>query len=199
MYKDYNDQELIYLIGERNEEASDILYNKYKNLINLKVKKYVNKAKKVGLEYNDLFQEGMLGLSEAIKCYKDIKNTKFSSFANLCIDRQLYSAIVRADRKKHTILNESYSLDFETVEDGKSLLDFLFDKNSDPSLKIEYSESKKYLLNYLDSNLTELEKKVLELRIKGYEYKEIANKLDKSYKSVDSALQRIRNKIKNYL
>lgn len=199
MYKEYEDQELIYLIAESSEEASDILYKKYKNLINLKVKKYLAQAKKVGLEYNDLFQEGMLGLNEAINDYKDMKNTKFSSFANLCIDRQLYTALAKAGRKKHSLLNDSFSLDFTNEDDDKPLMNFLFDKTNDPSIKFDDKESQKYLIKFLKDNLTPLEKSVLSLRIKGYEYKEIAQILNKSYKSIDSALQRIRNKIKTYL
>ncbi len=199
MYKEYEDQELIYLIAESSEEASNILYKKYKNLINLKVKKYLTQAKKVGLDYNDLFQEGMLGLSDAINSYKDMKNTKFSSFANLCIDRQLYTALAKAGRKKHSLLNESFSLDFVSEEDDKPLMNFLFNKTDDPSIKFDNKESKKQLMMFLKNNLTNLEKEVLVLRIKGYEYKEISKILNKSYKSIDSALQRIRNKIKTYL
>lgn len=199
MYKDYNDQELIYLIGENSEEATKILYDKYNYLINIKVKKYLVLGKKMGLDYNDLFQEGMLGLSEAIKGYKDGKATKFSSFANLCIDRQLYSTLARAGRKKHTILNESFSLDSSPEDDEKPLIKFLFDKSSDPSLKFENNESKSNLIFELNNNLTPLEKDVLDLRIKGFEYKEISKKLNKSYKSVDSSLQRIRLKLKKIM
>lgn len=196
MYKEYNDQELIYLIGENNEEATNIIYDKYKSIIDIKVRKYLVQSKKVGLEYNDLFQEGMLGLSEAIKCYKGKKDTQFSSFANLCIDRQLYSAFIRANRKKHSALNESFSLDFTFEEDGKSLIDFLFDKNSDPSIKFDDKEFKNELMLFIKDNLTQLERNVLNLRLKGFEYKEIAKMLNKSYKSIDSAIQRIRIKIK---
>ena len=199
MYKEYNDQELIYLIGENSEEATKILYDKYNYLINMKVKKYLVQGRKMGLEYNDLFQEGMLGLSEAIKGYKDGKETKFSSFANLCIDRQLYSTLARAGRKKHTILNESVSLDTSPEDDEKPLIKFLFDKTSDPSLKFENNESKRNLINELNDTLTPLEKDVLGLRIKGFEYKEISEKLNKTYKSVDSSLQRIKLKLKKLL
>ncbi len=199
MYKDYDDQELIYLIAESNESASNILYKKYEGLISLKAKKYLNLAKRYGLEYNDMFQEGMVGLSEAIRCYKEQKDTKFSSFANLCIDRQIYSALSKASRKKHTLLNESFSLDLTIEDDGKPLIDFLFDKDSDPSIKLENEENRKNLMEYLNNNLTGLEKNVLNLRLNGFEYKEISLLLNKSYKSIDSSLQRVRIKLKEYM
>ncbi len=199
MYKDFDDQELVYLIGENNEAANNILYKKYERLISLKSKKYLNLAKRYGLEYNDIFQEGMVGLSEAIRCYKEQKETKFSSFANLCIDRQIYSTLSKASRKKHTLLNESFSLDFTIEEDGKPLMEFLFDKNSDPSIKFENEENRKSLMEYLNANLTDLEKNVLNLRLNGFEYKEISVLLNKSYKSIDSSLQRVRLKLKEYI
>ena len=117
MYKDYNDQELLYLISEGNEDANNILFDKYKPIIDIKLKKYLNFGKKIGLDYNDLFQEGLVGLSEAIVSYKNNKETKFSSFASLCIERQLSSLISSYNRKKYIYLNESCSLD--TIIDDK--------------------------------------------------------------------------------
>lgn len=199
MYKEYDDQELMYLIGERNENAEEILYEKYKNLVNIKAKKYINYGKKIGLDYNDLFQEGMIGLSEAIKSYKDKSDTKFSTFATLCIDRQIFSVLEAARRKKHLYLNESCSLDSTIFDDGKTLLDVLFDNNSDPSLKIEELEMSKLLHEDLEKELTPFEKEVFNLKLAGFEYKEICKLLNKSYKSVDSALQRIKNKVRKVL
>jgi len=199
MYEDINDQELLYLIGESSEEATDILYNKYKRIIHIKVKRFVNFGKKVGLEYNDLFQEGMVGLSEAIKAYKDQKDTKFSSFANICIDRQIFSTLAKANRKKHFFLNDSFSLDSEIDGDGRTLIDFLFDDNSDPSIEIEDRENRKILCDVIYKDLSDFEKQVFDLKIAGLEYKEISSILNKSYKSVDSALQRIRVKAKKAL
>jgi RNA polymerase sporulation-specific sigma factor len=199
MYKDYNDQELLYLVGESSEEATDILYDKYKEKVSIKVKKYISYAKKMGLEYNDLFQEGMVGLSKAIKSYSEQKDTIFSTFANLCIDRQIFSALAKARRKKHEFLNESLSLDFVIDDDGKTLLDCLFDSGSDPSLKLENDEKRKALYENLDNELTSLEKSVFDLKVAGFEYKEISKILNKSYKSIDSTLQRIRIKVKKLL
>lgn len=198
MYREYDDNELLYLIGERNEDATNILYEKYKNIIGIKVKKYLKYASKIGLEYSDLYQEGMLGLSEAIEGYKESKETKFSTFANLCIERQIFSILTKGSRKKHNILNESLSLD-NTYDDNVSLLNFVFDRDSDPSIYLENKESIEELYKNIVNNLTELEKEVFNLKLKGFNYKEISEILNKSYKSVDTALQRIKTKIKKIL
>lgn len=199
MYQEYNDQELLYLISDCNEDASDILYDKYKSIIDIKVKKYRHLGKKVGLEYNDLFQEGMVGLAEAIKCYKDNKDTKFASFANVCIERQILSVLSSAQRKKHFFLNDSCSLDVCVDEKGRTLLDFIFDDTTDPSIKVENDEFTELLYDSLYKEMSSFERCVFDLKILGLEYKEIATLLDKSYKSVDSALQRIRGKVKRVL
>ena len=199
MYQEYNDQELLYLISDCNEDASSILYDKYKGIIDIKVKKYKQIGKKVGLEYNDLFQEGMVGLSEAIRCYKDNRDTKFASFANMCIERQILSVLSSAQRKKHSLLNDSCSLDVSIDENGRTISDFIFDGTLDPSIKVENDECNKILYDYLYKEMSDFEKNVFDLKMFGLEYKEIAALLDKSYKSVDSALQRIRIKVKKVL
>ncbi len=199
MYEDYNDQELLYLICESNEDAANILYDKYKGIIDMKANKYKNLGKKVGLEYNDLFQEGMVGLSEAIKNYKDNKDTKFVSFANVCIERQILSVLSSAQRKKHYFLNDSCSLDVTIDEKGRTLLDVLLDDTFNPSVKVENDEARENLYNSIYKEMSDFERSVFDLKILGLEYKEIASLLDKSYKSVDSALQRIRSKIKKIL
>lgn len=199
MYVDYNDQELLYLICDSNEDAMDILYNKYKNIIDIKVSKYKLLGKRVGLEYNDLFQEGMVGLSEAIKNYKDNKDTKFASFANMCIERQILNVISSQQRKKHFYLNDSCSLDVNLDGDGRTLLDFVLDDTFDPSVMIEDNEAKEVLYNSLYKELSDLERNVFDLKVLGLEYREIASILDKSYKSIDSALQRIRVKLRKVL
>lgn len=199
MYKEYNDQELIYLIAENNEDASNILYNKYKDIVNMKAKKYMVYASKVGIEYKDLVQEGMVGLSEAIKCYSDHKDTGFATFANICIDREILSILKKMGRKKYSSLNDSLSLDYKIDNSGKTLMDILYDYASDPSIKIDKEEKLKELYERLYKELSPFEKNVFDLKMCGFEYKEIGNLLNKSYKSIDSALQRIRVKVRKAL
>lgn len=196
-YEDYNDYELLYLTCSDIEEAYDILYSKYKPLVEMKAKKYLNYGKSRGLDLNDLIQEGMIGLSEAIRDFKTKKNVKFSTFANMCIERQINSATTKSNRKKHRLLNESLSLDDKVTDDDKSLIETILDKKEkDPSSYLIDLEEKKELNQKLVKNLTPLELKVLDLRLKNFDYKEIASKLGRSYKSVDSALQRVKSKLK---
>ncbi len=199
MYKDYNDNELIYLIGEKNEEASNILYEKYSEVVNMKAKKYVNYAKNIGLDYSDLIQEGMVGLTEAIKYYKEQRDTTFSTFANICIEREIISALKKLQRKKHAALNNSLSLDYSIDENGKTILDFICTDDSDPSIKLENEDELRRIYDYLDKELTKQERQVFNLKMYGFEYKEIARLLNKSYKSIDSTLQRIKLKISKML
>lgn len=196
-YEDYNDFELLYLTCSENEEAYDILYNKYKPMVEIKAKKYLRYAQSRGLDLNDLIQEGMIGLSEAIRDFKTQKKVKFSTFANMCIERQINSAITKANRIKHRSLNESLSLDDKVSNDDKSLIETIFDTNdTDPSNYLINKETTKEFYDKVTEKLTPFEFEVLCLRLKNFDYKEISNHLNKSYKSVDSALQRIKNKLK---
>jgi RNA polymerase sporulation-specific sigma factor len=199
-YKNYNDFELLYLIGDGNEDANDIIYKKYKPVIELKAKKYYNYSLNKGLEYNDLVQEGMIGLSEAIKDFKDIKDVKFSTFASLCIERQISSVIIAASRKKYKLLNDSISLDYVDDDVKTSLMDYIADeKEMDPLEKFINAETELEVLEKIKDNLTDFENQVLELKLNNFNYKEIAEILDKSIKSIDNALQRIKTKVKNII
>lgn len=197
LYDDYNDFELLYLICSENEEAYDILYNKYKPIVEIKAKKYLRYAQGKGLDLNDLVQEGMIGLSESIRDFKTRKDVKFSTFANMCIERQINSAIKKASRIKHKSLNESLSLDDKVTDDDKSLIETITDsKDQDPSNYLIDMETKEEFYATVKKQLTPFELDVLSLRLKNFDYKEIATKLDKSYKSIDSALQRIKTKLR---
>lgn len=197
-YKNYNDNELLYLVSEHNEEAERILYEKYKPIIEIKVRKYRLLGKKVGLEYSDLIQEGLIGFSDAIKSYKENKDVLFKSFANMCIERQILSILSYNGRKKHSLLNDSSSLDIPIDEEGRTLSDII-GGGTDPSKKVEFDEENDKLYEPIYKDMSDFEKNVFDLKMLGLEYKEIASLLDKSYKSVDSALQRIRLKIKKVL
>jgi RNA polymerase sporulation-specific sigma factor len=199
LYKNINDYELIYLVEEKDENALNILYDKYKPIVDLKAKKYLKYGKKIGLEYEDLYQEGMLGLSEAIVSFDQEKNAQFKTFANLCMERQIFSLLKKASRKKHTLLNDSVSLDEKINDDENTLLDVFFEKGTNPSELYEYKESKKELFEKIYSILTPLEKEVFDLKINNFDYNEISQLLNKSYKSVDSSIQRIRIKVRKII
>lgn len=198
MYDDYNDNELIYLIYDFNEDANRILHEKYYKIIKIKVAKYRSLAKRMGLDTCDLMQEGLLGLEEAINSYRDNKDMKFSSFANMCIERQILSVVNYHSRKKHTFLNDSCSIDAED-EKGRTMLDYSLKSDIDPLMMMEKEEEKNSIYDLMTKDLSKLEKEVFELKLNGLDYREIARLLNKSYKSIDSALQRIRVKLKKIL
>ena len=203
LYEDLkNDNELIYLVSENNEEASDVIFKKYSNLIDYKARQYLPMVEGKGLDYNDLYQEGMIGLSTAMNKYKENENIRFSTFAIICVERQICSAIRKATRKKHTLLNESYSLDFsiDDMEGGTTQLgDIIASENEDLLDQVVNMERQEEFVNKLNDTLTEYEKMVYELKMSGFSYDEMALMLGKSYKSVESAVFRIRTKIKHII
>lgn len=199
-YKDYNDFELINYIRENSEEANDILFKKYKPMIVTFATKMINYSPNLGLEINDLIQEGMLGLNTAINAFDENDETSFYTYAKTCIERKIISTIIAAKRQKHKILNESMSLEIYTDEDNSSVMDALVADNSyNPENIIVQTESEHKLLEKIVGQLTPLEQQVFDLKISGFKYKEIADILDKEPKVIDNALNRIKTKIKNLI
>ncbi|MEG2620495.1 MAG: sigma-70 family RNA polymerase sigma factor [Bacilli bacterium] len=195
-----NDSELLYLISERSEEADEIIFKKYSPIIDLKVKKYLSLVLNKGYEYGDLYQEGLLGLNSAVRDFKEQKDIKFSTFATLCIERKICSAVRKATRKKHSVLNESFSLDYKTDDDSKSLIDNIMLESGESVEDLIISREQEALLKeLLNKELTDYENTVYELRMNNFTYTEIAQTLGKSYKSIESALFRIKVKIKNIM
>lgn len=198
-YLNINDNELLYLIGENSEDANEIIFEKYKPVIDYYVCKYLPFVSGKGIDYNDLYQEGLIGLDSAIKGFKNKKDIKFSTFAFLCIKRKIFTAVKNANRKKHSILNESFSLDVTMPDENRSFIDFI--KSSDGGIEdlLVSKENIEYFNDMLNKELSEYERRVYDLRVSGFNYEEIANMLDKTVKSVESVLFRIRVKIRNIL
>ena len=191
------DEELLSLIKSGNKDALDYLLNKYKELVYMKVSKYFM----IGAERDDIVQEGMIGLYKAIKSYKEEKHNSFKTFANMCIERQLITAIKTSNRQKHMPLNSYLSLNTSTYEEDedKTLLDVLNNKMvEDPLDTITKKEYYKTVENAIDKSLSDFEKQVLIKFINGESYVKIAEDLESPVKSIDNAIQRIRKKaIKN--
>ncbi len=197
-YKNENDYELLYLVSENNDDARDIFYSKYENVIKIKASKYKNYVESMGYDFSDILQEGRLGLTNAINSFKEHKDVQFHTFANLCIDRQLATFIRDISRDKHKLLNTSISLDSTTNSVGRPLTEIILDeRNVDPELSFIEAEEKEELYNKIDEILTTTEKDVFDLRIQGFSYKEIANILDITPKAVDGTISRIKNKLSN--
>lgn len=195
-YSNMSDEELLEAIREKDTNALDFLICKYKDLVNSKVNKYFI----IGAEKEDIIQEGLIGLYKAIKDYKLDKQNSFKSFANLCIERQLITAIKSSNRQKHMPLNSYLSLNMTAYEndDGNSetqVMDVL-ETNvvEDPLDTITKKEYMSNVESVIDNSLSDFEKKVLNRYIQGESYVKIAERLDTPVKSVDNAIQRIRKK-----
>lgn len=197
---DYNDQELLDYISEGNEDATNILYNKYEPYIYSKAKKLLGSITNIGIDLNDLVQEGFLALNEAIKNYKVTLDTTFYTFATTCIDNKMISTMISAQRQKHRILNESISFDQE-LSDGTSISieNMIINKENNPEALMLSLEMEQDLFKKVKEVLTDFEYQVFELKYHNFNYKEIAEILDKDLKSVDNALQRMRMKVSKIL
>ena len=195
-YNNMSDDELLELINKKDTDALDFLICKYKDMVNSKVNKYFI----IGAEKEDIVQEGLIGLYKAIKDYKPDKQNSFKSFANLCIERQLITAIKSSNRQKHMPLNSYLSLNMTAFEneDGNNdtqIVDVL--ENTVIEDPLDTITKKEYFLsveNVIDSSLSDFEKKVLNRYVQGESYVKIAERLDAPVKSVDNAIQRIRKK-----
>ena len=196
-YRDFNDYELLTYISERNEEASEVLFEKYRPLIITTATRLFGYCKNTGLELNDLIQEGMLGLNLAMNSFDEERDASFYTYAKMCIERKIITQIVASRRLKHKVLNDSLSL--ESTDENNT--DYVFDKSlTDNSYNPEEilfnTEDEKDLVKEVSKVLTNFEVQVFELKINGFDYKEIAEILDKDIKAIDNALQRIKFKIK---
>lgn len=198
-YDCLTDEEIINNIKMGDKQALTYLMNKYKEIVNLKVGKYFM----IGAEKEDIFQEGMIGLFKAIKTFNSEKNNTFKTFANMCIERQLITAIKSSNRQKHIPLNSYLSLNMSAYdnneENGVELIDTFDSKTvEDPLETIMKKEYYDEIEKSIDKSLSNFEKQVLNRYIQGESYVTIAKRLDSPVKSVDNAIQRIRKKaIKN--
>lgn len=198
-YENYTDEELIVRIRDGEKEISDYLISKYKMLVRGKV----NSMFILGGDKDDLIQEGMIGLYKAIRDYDFARDAAFITFADICVSRQLYTAIQSSQRKKHTPLNNYISLygaGNQDEEDGIFLVNALStmaDRNPeeimmDKALVDEIEE-------IIDNELSSLEKQVIRLFLTGMSVTDIAKTLSRDSKSTDNALQRAKQKIKKEL
>ena len=195
-YNNLTDEEIISQIKQGDESALVYLLEKYKDIVNAKVGKYFI----IGAEREDVIQEGMIGLFKAIKDFNPEKQNTFKSFANICVERQLITAIKSSNRQKHMPLNSYLSLNISAYDEQESnsdstLID-IFNSNliEDPLDTITKKEYFENLEKTIDESLSDFEKKVLNRYINGDSYVQIAEKLDAPVKSIDNAIQRIRKK-----
>lgn len=199
-YDIMTDEQLISRLRSGESEITDFLMDKYKFLVRKKAKAMYL----LGGENDDLIQEGMIGLFKALQGYKLDSETSFSSFADLCIMRQMYSAIKASQRKKHMPLNSYISLysagGGESQENVVPLIDTITDSLiNNPEQVLLGKEHFEIMENELKDKLSELENRVLYLHLMGTDYQTIAKLIDRSPKTVDNALQRIKTKTQEIL
>ena len=190
-YTNYTDEALIDMLRSGDAEIADYLMEKYKPL----VRKKTNAMYLIGGETEDLIQEGMIGLFKAIRDFDSRKEVSFFAFAELCINRQLYSALEASNRKKHIPLNTYISFSNQEDADGVSLEQMLTDETASPEQLLIEQEGRAEFFQRLQEKLSPMEKKVLYLYLEGHSYTQIAELMDKTPKSIDNSLQRIRTKI----
>ncbi|GGD03628.1 RNA polymerase sigma-H factor [Thalassobacillus devorans] len=197
-YEKLEDEEIIERINEGHSQALDYLINKYKNFVRAKARTYFL----IGADREDIVQEGMIGLYKAIRDYKEDKLSSFKAFAELCVTRQIITAIKTATRQKHIPLNSYVSLDkpIYDEESDRTLLDVIAgSKAIDPQELIVNKEKFDDMEDKISELLSDLERKVLTLYLDGRSYQEISAELDRHVKSIDNALQRVKRKLEKYL
>ena len=184
---EYNDYELVSLAREGNEEAINIIYQKYKPIIVCKSKDAIVTATHHGIEISDIMQEGFIGLEEAINGFSENDNTSFYTFAVLCINRQIINYLRTTTRGKNRLLNDAVMIDEKlekTIGDG-------FDT--------EFSFISQDIIKEIKDNLTEFEFKVFSMKLDGYSFEEIANTLNKDIKSLYNTFHRVKGKVKKII
>nr|WP_186576183.1 RNA polymerase sporulation sigma factor SigH [Aquibacillus kalidii] len=192
------DDQLIALVHQGHSQALDHLINKYRNFVRAKARTYFL----IGADREDIVQEGMIGLYKAIRDYKNDKLSSFKAFAELCVTRQIITAIKTATRQKHIPLNSYVSLDkpIYDEESDRTLLDVIAgSKAIDPQELIVNQEKFGDMEFKMSELLSGLERQVLSLYLDGRSYQEISIELKRHVKSIDNALQRVKRKLERYL
>jgi RNA polymerase sporulation-specific sigma factor len=194
-----DDHYLVALAKEGKPDAYDAIVRRYRGFVRLKASSYFL----LGGESDDLIQEGLLGLYKAVRDYRTDRESSFRNFAELCITRQIITAVKTATRNKHTPLNQyvSFSQSPAAAGDSDSTLDEVLPgpTASDPVNQVIATEELESLVSCLSGVLSELESRVLSLYLDGYSYEVVAERLDCDTKTVDNALQRVKRKVGTHL
>ena len=193
LFEEMKDDEIISCIRQGDAEAMDFLLERYKGL----VKKKANALYLIGGEKEDIIQEGMIGLYKAVRDYNSEKEAAFSTFAELCVTRQIYTAISASNKKRNQPLNNYISFEQQSEELADIARNGYVTGN--PEEAVIGRENAKQLKEFIDKELSSLEKKVIGFYLEGYSYMQIAEMLEKKPKSIDNAIQRIRSKLKKYI
>lgn len=197
-YEHITDEDLVDYIHAGDNDALEFLIHKYKHFVRAKARSYFL----IGADREDIVQEGMIGLYKSIRDFRGDKLASFKAFAELCVTRQIITAIKTATRQKHIPLNSYVSLDKPIYDEDsdRTLLDVICgNKVTDPEELIINQEEYDDIEEKMGEILSDLERKVLRLYLDGRSYQEIAEELNRHVKSIDNALQRVKRKLERYL
>lgn len=197
-YVDMQDEDVVTLCHQGDTMAEEYLLNKYKNFVRSKARSYFL----IGADHEDIVQEGMIGLYKAIRDFRVDKLASFRAFAELCITRQIITAIKTATRQKHIPLNSYVSLNkpLYDEESDRTLLDVIIEgRAANPEELIISQEDLNNITGRINEVLSPLEQDVLQAYLDGKSYQEIAEMLGRHVKSIDNALQRVKRKLEKYL
>lgn len=194
-----NDSELIMLYREDDEDAKNILYLKYKFIIDILIKKHLKLITILNIDMQEVYSECAVGFSDGLRSYQEDKDSTLPTFITLCVERRLTGLIRKYNREKYKIIHESYSLDYFYEQFGRPLMDILADNSNEPLVNMTEEEDYEELLNSIHSSLSKKESEVFSFLINGFNYQQISKILDNTPKQIDNTIQRIKIKIKNML
>jgi RNA polymerase sporulation-specific sigma factor len=197
-FDNYSENEIVLMAQRGNFDAEELMMRRYKDTVRIKAAMYYM----TGADEDDVVQEGMIGLMKAIRQFDPEREASFSTFASICITRQIISAIRSAERDKHKALNTSISLNnpMESDNEEVTLADTIIaNSGMNPEEMLIYNDIIDYMLHNGDNIFSDFEIQVLDKMIKGDLYTEIAHALDKTPKAIDNAIQRIKKKTRDYL
>ena len=196
---EYSDKELTMMVCENNEDAKDILFQKYKYIIDIIISKYKKTIYALAIDIEEAKQEAMLGFTDALIKYNDNKETSLATFISLVVERKIQNVVRKAETIKNKIHNESYSLEYEYDNLKRPLEEIIGDNTKDPLFTLEHEENLIELEMKIKEILSPLETEVYNLIINDFSYIDIAKILNKEPKQIDNTIQRIRHKIKEIL
>ena len=192
------EEELIKSALENNLEAKNEIYEKYKYIIDILIKKYRNITSHLGIDKHELEQEAMYAFSDALHSFNEKKNVKLSTFLSVCIDRRIRKVIKKYSGEKAKLLNSFYSLDYD-YEEGMTLKDMISDEKTDPLYNLTIQEDYEELIKKIENSLSTAELEIFDYLKNGFDRNSIMLITGKNEKQVDNAMQRLKNKIRDII
>lgn len=196
-FNDITDNEAIMLVAEKDEDAKNLLYEKYNYIIDLVLKKYESAIKILQIDRKEIHSEALYGFSDALNCYNPDKDASLPTFITLCIERKVIKIIKKFNTNQIKFDKESYSLDYTYDKFGIALVDMISDnQKNDPLVNLSNEENIKEIIDNINKSLSEFEQEVFKYMLQGLKYNDIAKILDKEPKQIDNTIQRVKNKAK---